>query len=656
MDNYSTPNTAEQQQLLGRVLAGVYRIEEVIATGATAVVFRGTNIRLEQPLAIKVLSGSVVANASLISRFEAEAKVQAKLHHPNIVSVYDFVADGDVRAIAMEYVDGVGLDHLMYELAQPMDLARIKQLMTPVMEAVGYAHEQGIIHRDLKPSNILVAQVGPREYPKVMDFGIAKVLAEEVSITAPGAMLGTLLFMSPEQCKALKTVDARSDVYSLGVSLYQMATGMVPFYSESAFDIMLAHVQSPPVAPRELAPHIPPKLETVILKALEKDPEQRFSTIEEMAAALNHATGSFAAVGSPKAQPAATGSTSQARSTAPLRGMTNGTTAPTSESSAETEVQMVEASPGETSPRTEGQRPAAQTPRKRTGPQRTLNLDGLSAPGMRGNARPPRRESHAGPAESIAVGSRLRAGRPPVASTKEATRGSSGSNAVALPEEVEHASWLRLHLSGPSETEWRRHYEPNLAGGGLFVPTNEPPDVGTTVRVEVSFANGPRSFMTGVVTWRRPPTRDPRTRAGVGVQIHPSERQKFQYINRWVLGSASDQRRQRRLPIKLRVAYSARTGRRVNFTRDLSPNGVFLRSRELLDAGTPIELLLLPPEGKRAIRVRGRVCRLVRGPEDRGMGICLDFHSETERENFAAFVTLLEQRFLRGELSEDLLF
>ncbi|MBW2734865.1 MAG: serine/threonine protein kinase, partial [Deltaproteobacteria bacterium] len=274
------------ERLIGQSLAGVYLLEELIASGSTSMVFRATNRRLDQPVAVKVLYGSFTTNASLMSRFEVEARVQAQLNHPHIVRVFDFISDGGTYAMVMELVEGMVLDQLLYDVAGPLPPARIKKLVMPVLDALSYAHSKGIVHRDVKPSNIIITEVDGRDFPKVMDFGIAKVLAEGPSNTAPGAMLGTLLFMSPEQCKALKTVDSRADIYSLGVTLYQMTTGMVPFYAESAFEIMLAHVQTPPTPPCELVPSLDPKMEALILKALSKDAEDRYQTVEELREAL----------------------------------------------------------------------------------------------------------------------------------------------------------------------------------------------------------------------------------------------------------------------------------------------------------------------------------------------------------------------------------
>ncbi|MBW2735250.1 MAG: PilZ domain-containing protein, partial [Deltaproteobacteria bacterium] len=214
----------------------------------------------------------------------------------------------------------------------------------------------------------------------------------------------------------------------------------------------------------------------------------------------------------------------------------------------------------------------------------------------------------------------------------------------------------RLRMRVPKRDEWSRYFDSNISGGGIFCPTNEPPQVGAPVRLEITFVGGPRFFVRGAVTWRRPQLNDPRARAGVGVQVHPSERNKLTYVNNWVHGSADDQRSLRRLPIKLRVTYSARTGRRINFTRDLNEGGIFIRSRELLEPETPIKLTLMPPNAQhRPCQLEGHVSRLVEDREDRGMGIRLLFHHESERQAYEAFVEALERDFLAGTLPDDAL-
>jgi serine/threonine protein kinase len=256
-----------QPSLVGEALAGVYLLEEEIAEGSTSIIYRATNRRLDQPVAVKVLYGSYTKDETLMARFETEARVQARLSHPHIVKVFDFISLGHY-AIVMELVEGTPLDKLLY--GGPLSLSRVKRLMIPVIDAIGYAHSRGVVHRDIKPSNIIVSNIGDGEFPRVMDFGIAKVVEKGPSQTEPGAMLGTLLFMSPEQCKATTMVDARSDIYSIGVTLYQMLTAMVPFFAESAFEIMLAHVQTPPTPPREFAPDLPDEWQAVVLKCLQK--------------------------------------------------------------------------------------------------------------------------------------------------------------------------------------------------------------------------------------------------------------------------------------------------------------------------------------------------------------------------------------------------
>ena len=213
---------------------------------------------------------------------------------------------------------------------------------------------------------------------------------------------------------------------------------------------------------------------------------------------------------------------------------------------------------------------------------------------------------------------------------------------------------IRLHLRLPTPEDWPRYYDSNISGGGIFCPSSEPPDVGLEVKVEITFVAGPRFFLKGIVMWRRPPLKDPRARAGVGIKVHAIDRGKLEYVNAWSRGGVLDKRDVRRLPVRLRATYTGRSGRRINFTRDLSETGVFVRSQELLDLNTPIKLMLAPPGTDfKPFALEGVVARLVDTDDERGMGILLNFAGDKDRTRYTSFVQKLEERYLAGDLPDD---
>ena len=268
----------------GVVLNGRYVVERDLAEGGMALVYQGRDRQTGRVVAIKSLFESYSNNPVVRERFLDEGRIQMMLKHPNILQVYEVVYD-PALAFVMELVQGGTLEDEL-QRGGPLPEQRVIEVTLPVMSALGMAHSRGIIHRDLKPSNILMAR-GPQgqETPKVMDFGVAK-MSRVQELTATGTTVGTLHYMSPEQIVGSKKIDGRADIYSMGITLYKLATGEVPFNASSEFALMMAQVEAQPRPPREINPSISLQLQRIILKALEKRPSQRFQTIKAFTEAL----------------------------------------------------------------------------------------------------------------------------------------------------------------------------------------------------------------------------------------------------------------------------------------------------------------------------------------------------------------------------------
>jgi serine/threonine protein kinase len=266
-------------RLLPGTMLSVYRIESVLGEGGMGVVYRAHDEARDRTVAIKCLHTNLSGDAQIRRRFAREARVLAALVHPNVVAVYDLVEHEHILAIVMEFVEGVSLVQHLKRWRGRLPLHELKALFGGVLEAMVEGHRQGIIHRDLKPDNILVAGGKGGVRPKVVDFGIAKIL-EGTTYTMTGAFLGTCAYMSPEQVQGSQAVDHRADIYSLGVTLYQLSTGVVPFEGDNYFSVMMAHVNQTPRPPSAIRSDIPPGLERLILDALAKRPEDRPASCE----------------------------------------------------------------------------------------------------------------------------------------------------------------------------------------------------------------------------------------------------------------------------------------------------------------------------------------------------------------------------------------
>ena len=266
-------------QYIGKMLDNRYEILERIGTGGMAVVYKAKCHRLNRLVAIKILKSDLAQNEEFRRRFNAESQAVAQLSHPNIVSVYDVSRGGDTEYIVMELIDGITLKQYMEKRGQ-LNWRESLHFITQIMRGLSHAHSRGIIHRDIKPQNIMVLRDGS---VKVADFGIACLADSAQTLTQEA--LGSVHYISPEQARGDRP-DARSDIYSSGVVLYEMLTGRLPFEGESAVSVAIQHLSSIPLAPREINPDIPEQLELICMKAMAPDLEHRYQSADAMIADL----------------------------------------------------------------------------------------------------------------------------------------------------------------------------------------------------------------------------------------------------------------------------------------------------------------------------------------------------------------------------------
>lgn len=272
--------------LLGALLDGRFRLETVIGAGGFGVVYRARQVNVDREVAVKVLTADASQNQEIVRRFENEAKIISQLRHPNTLKLVDFGRAPDGRLyIVTEFLTGLPLDKVL--AAGRIDCLRTLRMMAQVCDSLTEAHEQGIVHRDLKPGNIFLERVGQQEVVKVLDFGIAKLTAQTTH-TATGRIFGTPAYMSPEQARG-DEIDARSDLYSLGVVAYECLSGMPPFTGSNPMSILLKHLQEPPLPLGERAPPLglDPEVDALVLAMLSKLADDRPSSASEVRAAIH---------------------------------------------------------------------------------------------------------------------------------------------------------------------------------------------------------------------------------------------------------------------------------------------------------------------------------------------------------------------------------
>jgi len=270
-----------EDSLIGHTL-GAYRLVDRLGQGGMATVYKAYEAALDRYVAIKVLPQFFANDPTFAQRFRREAKAIAQLNHPNIVPIYSYGEDNGITYIAMQFIEGGTLKHTSDQVYRSEEALRLLQ---PIARALGYAHKHGVIHRDIKPSNVLISEEG---WPVLADFGLAQMAQASAKLTESGVGMGTPTYMSPEQGQGDR-VDHRTDIYSFGIMLYELVTGEAPFRADTPMAVVIKHLTAPMPLPSDINPNVPPEVETLILKATAKNPDDRFQSAEELALAMERA-------------------------------------------------------------------------------------------------------------------------------------------------------------------------------------------------------------------------------------------------------------------------------------------------------------------------------------------------------------------------------
>jgi serine/threonine-protein kinase len=286
--------------LIGMVLDNRYRIVDLIGRGGMGAVYRVEHVKMGKIMAAKILHGELSQNQDLVRRFKREAETVSRLNHLNTVSVFDFGNDRGMMYLVMEYIDGRDLAE-MIRVDGPLSLMQTARILIQVCSALNEAHAKGIVHRDLKPENILVCRQDERDdFVKVLDFGLAKLRdIQRTKITKQGSLVGTPYYMAPEHIRS-EGVDQRSDIYALGAVMYKLLTGETPFKAENPMGIITKHLTEDPTPPSEAYPklEIPQVADEIVLRAMKKNPDERYASANKMRRALANAIGAADATGS----------------------------------------------------------------------------------------------------------------------------------------------------------------------------------------------------------------------------------------------------------------------------------------------------------------------------------------------------------------------
>ena len=274
---------------VGDVLASKYRLEELLGSGGMGHVYRAVNVEIERAVAIKVLRSEHATNAPIVERFLREARAANLVRHPNVVDVVDIGRDGDGSPfIVQELLKGEDLSKYIERRGGQLTIAEIEEYLLPVVDAVAEAHAQGVVHRDIKPENVFLAEQGRKRIPKLLDFGISKVRLPNIKLTEVGVMMGTPAYMAPEQIQGSREADPRTDVWALGIMLFELLSGRLPFEAEDAPALFVAVATKDVPRLVDVCPDVPPDVSTIVERCLRRPPDERYPSALELARDLRH--------------------------------------------------------------------------------------------------------------------------------------------------------------------------------------------------------------------------------------------------------------------------------------------------------------------------------------------------------------------------------
>jgi len=583
-----------------------------------------------RPVRITLLSDH--AGASLKQQFISSARLQESLDHPGITSILDVFDEDKLTAYVEEKFDGMTLEEILALSPNPMNTERIKSIMSSICAAVSYCHKLHVVHGAIRPKAINIVWLAGLESTKLSSFGSNGTMIDiDVNSTDDDLLINRLSYLPPEQNDRRSPASPQSDIYALGVLLYRMATGSLPFKSNRAAELKEAHRSLAPRRPSQIVSSINEDLDNLAMKAMNKDPRDRWTSVDQFLENLM-------SLSVMRVSPLIEGDTHNAmREHSSIINQHNSANAtPFGEAILQNISLSTKTSPGTNIP--------------------TANsTDEITSvlPEMRSS-----QSQHATPS------SRFR----PVARqiTRETTRSSGkhdshslqthSSSTEQLPQPFSSQHAKKIALAIPDATAWKQLIRQDSSETTVFIPMPNPPQIGESIRLSIRVNNGPRFMIRGVVGWRRH-TRDSRIESGAGMKVLHSDEDTLGYVSGWFEGEKKERRQIRRLPIKLQLTYQSQRGdKHLTITKDLNKWGMFLQGRAELNLGDTLDIELFAPGKISAYVLKGAVSRIVEGELDFGFGVALTFESGDLRARYHRLINDLEAEFFAGTLSEDLLF